>query len=410
MNSDTIAGSATLPSRQADTASSTAAGVGTARKTRVMVVIGSLEIGGAQKHVYDLLRSMSRDKYEFHVVTLTSNGFYYDQVRQLDVTLHSLDIKGRYELVARFGAFLRLVRRIRPDVLHLFLFHSSIYGVLAAVLTRPSPAVVYSKRSMGLEISAFRRFVYRYIVMSRADAVTAVSQPVGEECIKLGASPALVRVVENGIEWTHQPERGLLRKTIGVPEGVPLVGMVGSMTFRKRQHLLIEAAPAILAQNPDVHFVILGDGVLRAKLEEQVRQLGLTDRVHLPGVLAPATRYLADLSVFALTSSEEGTSNALLEAMMIGVPVVCSDIPSNRQVLTDRQEGRLVAGDPRQLADAVLELLHGGPAVAEMVSRGKERVAGRYLLDACAAENASVYDQVVASQRERNNLPQLHQA
>jgi glycosyltransferase involved in cell wall biosynthesis len=370
-------------------------------RIRVMFVIGSLQIGGAQKHVYDLLRSLPRERYELDVVIFRRGGFYYEKVKDLGVSVHSLDIFNRRDLVLKFAQFMRVVRRLRPDVMHLFLFPSSLYGSLAAAFCRPSPAVIFSKRSMGLEISVFRRLAYRHLIMSRADVVTAVSQPVADECIRLGVSPKLVQVVENGIEWTDRAETGHLREALGVPRDVLLVGTVGSMTARKRQHLLLQAAPLILARKPDVHFVIMGDGVLRRELVSASEALGIQERVHLPGVLAPATRYLRDLSVFVLPSSEEGTSNALLEAMMVGVPCVASDIPSNRQVIAHGETGQLVdVASPSQLADAVLRMLEDPAAAAGLVVRARDRVAGHYRLNTSVAMNASLYDTLALRRNE----------
>jgi glycosyltransferase involved in cell wall biosynthesis len=362
-------------------------------RIRVMFVIGSLEIGGAQKHVYDLLRSLPRERYDLDVVIFKRGGFYYEKVKELGISLHNLDICNKKDLVFKFAHFIRVVQRLRPDVMHLFLFYSSVYGSVAAAFCRPSPAVIFSKRSMGLQISATRRLAYRHLIMSRADVVTAVSQPVADQCIRLGVSPKLVQVVENGIEWSDHAERGRLREALGLSHAVPLVGTVGSMTARKRQHLLLQAAPLILARKPDVHFVIMGDGVLRRELVSASEALGIKEHVHLPGVLAPATRYLADLSVFVLPSSEEGTSNALLEAMMLGVPCVASDIPSNRQVIAHGETGQLVdVACPSQLADAVLRMLEDPAAAARLAAGARDRVAGHYRLNESVATNASLYD------------------
>ena len=366
---------------------------------RVLYVIGSLSVGGAQKHLYDLIRSLPRDQYKPHVVVFEPGGFYTDKIEALGVRVDSLEIATRSDLISRFPKFLSLVRELQPDVLHLFLFHSSLYGAMAAsLLGRP---FVFSKRSMGLEISAFRRLVYRYLILARADAVTAVSEPVADECVRLGLPRSRVQVIENGIEWITDAPRGQLRRAIAAPADAPLVGTVGSMTWRKRQHLLLRAAPLILARRPDVHFVILGDGPLRDELTRERESLHLTEQVHLPGVLFPAPRYLGDLSVFTLMSSEEGTSNALLEAMMLGVPSVASDIPSNRAVLEHEATGLLVdPADATQFADAVLRILDQKTSVQAMAKRARERVSQRYQLGVCVATNAALYDSLVGSRRQ----------
>jgi glycosyltransferase involved in cell wall biosynthesis len=284
--------------------------------------------------------------------------------------------------------------------MHLLLFHSSLYGSLAAALCRPSPAVIFSKRSMGLQISWIRRVIYKHIIISRANAVTAVSPPVANECVRLGIPADRVQVVQNGIEWIDERQTGLLRKALGVPPDVTLVGAVGSMTPRKRHHLILQAAPLVLARRPDVHFVILGEGPLRRDLVELRQMLGLNDRFHFPGVLAPATRYLADLSAFVLPSSEEGTSNALLEAMMIGVPCVASDIPSNREVITHGATGLLVdVARPEVFAEAVVRVLDNGRASAELVVRAREHVGRNHRLDVPIGVNASLYRSFASGSR-----------
>ena len=360
---------------------------------RVMIVVGSLEVGGAQKHIYDLVRQFDRTRFDVSIVISQPGGYFYDRMRELGVPLYNLDVRSPRDLVLRLPRFLRFVRAVDPDVLHAFLYYPSLFGCLARLMPgRRAPRLILSKRSLNLSLRPDRLAVHKYILMRVPDVFTAVSEPVRERCVALGASPDKVKVIENGIEWIEAPPLGKLRQQLGLAEDVPLIGAVGSLTVRKRHRQLLRAMAELLKVRPDAHLVLMGEGSLRSELEAEVRRLGIEQRVHLPGMLVPAISYVRDLSIFVLPSSEEGLSNALLEAMMAGVPCVASDIPSNREVITDGEDGVIVdVEDPRAFAAAMTAVLDDHGRSRTLGAQARETIRRRYNARTMVDANEDLY-------------------
>jgi glycosyltransferase involved in cell wall biosynthesis len=372
---------------------------------KVMVVVGSLEIGGAQKHIFDLLRQVDRARFDVSVLIFRSGGHFYEGVRALGIKVHNLDVRSRWDLFRRFRNFVRHVRKIDPDVLHVFLYYSSLFGCLVRLLHyRYGPRVILSKRSMNVSLRPDRNAVYRHILMRVPDAITAVSEPVRQRCLELGASPSKVHVIENGIEPIERVETGNLRRLIGVRDDVLLLGTVGSLTVRKRHKCLLHALPSLVSDFPHLHVVIIGEGALRSELEADCRRLGIEKRVHLTGNLAPATRYIGDLSVFVLPSAEEGMSNAMLEAMMVGLPCIASDIASNRQVVSHGRDGLLVnVEDTTAFANVIRVLLSDGHLRCSIANHARQTIRERFGSRSMIEANENLYGVLGRQRRESLN-------
>lgn len=363
------------------------------RRIQVVIVIGSLGIGGAQKHVFDLIRLLDRREFEVSVIVFDTGGFYYDQLLSLGHRVLTLQVDTRWDLLRRLPRFLQYVRSLEPHVLHVFLYYSSLFGCLMR-LARPwrSPRIVLSKRSMNVDLRADRYLLYRYVLMKLPHAITAVSESVKHRCLELGARARKVRIIHNGIEWCDKPSPGALHALLGIPAGSVVLGSVGSLTIRKRPGRFLEAAACVLREVPEACVVMLGEGPLRPALERQSRELGIAGRVHLPGNVFPALNYIGDFTVFSLPSSEEGMSNALLEAMMVGLPCVASNIPSNREVITDGIDGILVDVEDRAAYVAALLDLVRSPARRKHIGvRAIETVRRNYSIEAMLDKNIQLY-------------------
>jgi glycosyltransferase involved in cell wall biosynthesis len=362
-------------------------------RLHVAYVIGSLHVGGTQKHLYDLIRKLDKHRFRCSLILFHDGGEYYDRFSALGVRIYSLDIRSRSDLVRRFPKFLRLLKELQPDVLHLLLYMSSLYGCLASLLMmRHRPRVIVSKRSMENDVSVTRRLAYRSIIMKVPHVITAVSDPVSQRCAELGARRERIITIGNGIDTIHPGPAGILKTKLNIGPDAVLIGTVGSLTERKQQVALIEMLPHLLHRDSRVHLVLIGEGPLRPALLKHATTLGISDRVHFPGSLVPATDYLADLSAFLLPSAEEGTSNALLEALAVGIPCVASNIPSNAAVLAHRADGLLVdPRDPEAFASAVHEVLSDKVFASQLVAAGRAKITRSYSLSAMVRENENLY-------------------
>jgi glycosyltransferase involved in cell wall biosynthesis len=177
--------------------------------------------------------------------------------------------------------------------------------------------------------------------------------------------------------------RAALRRQIGISPDAPLLVFVGRLDQQKDPLLLIESLKLSVAAIPNLHLAIVGDGVLRSRVEEVVRVHGLTGQVHFLGVRPPLAiaEILRAADLYVLCSAYEGMPIAMLEALATGLPVVCTDVGEVRLVVHDGINGQISAvRDPDSFADAILKVLSRaetmrGPACEQAVSQYRpERV------------------------------------
>ncbi len=202
--------------------------------------------------------------------------------------------------------------------------------------------------------------------LARATRVFSVSDSLRQLAISLGMPATKGRVVGNGIDLERFQPMPLdeARRRYGLPEDAKVLISVGALVERKGFHRVIECLPALLADHPKLHYLIVGganpEGDMLAALHAQVAAAGLEDRVHFLGALAPADLKwpLSAADVFVLATRNEGWANVFLEAMACGLPVVATDVGGNREVVCRPELGRIVPfGDAAALTAALGDAL-----------------------------------------------------
>lgn len=293
-----------------------------------------------------------------------------------------LVVLGRATATGMLLPLCRYLRQSRPDVV--FSSQDNLNGVvlLAAILTRSrakisgssrvNPFYTYSKRPLT------RKWLFRQAmrsVMWRADALTCVSQGMVEEYRALFRDPphvAVYNLVDDG------PSRARIAEPVDHPwfadKTTKIVVSAGTLSPRKGFADLVAAFGRLVGQGRDIRLVIFGEGESRGALERQVRELGLEDRVSLPGQIANPLRYFARADVFAMTSYYEGLGNVLIEAMMCGCSLVATDCPSGpAEILGFGRYGRVVpVGDTEALAAAIAAQLDD-PTDPQVLAEGVRR-------------------------------------
>jgi len=293
---------------------------------------------------------------------------FYDLTQQANLR------KARYLVWAQ--AVRRLVRTIRPDVLHAHQVASA--GWLGATAGY-HPLLVTSWGSdllVGARRSAVQRQLARW-VLRRADRITCVSQNLMEAALALGAPPERVEVVPWGVDT------GIFHPTPPdfLPAGPPMVLSIRAMRPLYNPLDMARAIPAVLAQAPQTQFVIRtynADSSLLAQVHDLVEHAGATAAVDYIGDL-PDDDAIAELyrraTVAVSVPSSDGTPQSVLEAMACGGVPVLSDLPSLREWVSDGREALLVpVGDSTALSQAIVRLLDDPALLAKLRSAGQERV------------------------------------
>jgi glycosyltransferase involved in cell wall biosynthesis len=306
----------------------------------------------------------------------------------------------------RVPGLVRLLRRERPAVFHAHMSSpvACKWGLAAAVLARV-PAVLGTvqvgayepDRSSYWQLRALARKVDRYLAVSGEIATELVE--------RLGWPAEKVEVVYNAVdvERAAVPAPLGLRAQLGGSETRPLVLTPARLNAQKGHGVLLEA----IAEVPDAHFLLAGDGPERGALEARAAELGVAERVHFLGRREDVPQLLAACDVFALPSLYEGSSLAVLEAMAAGTTIVSSAIGGTEELIEDGHSGLLVApGDAPALAAALRRVL-GDPELREgMAARARERVEAGLTREQNAERVAGIYRGMLGEGAAIESLPE----
>ncbi len=344
---------------------------------RLSLVIYSMHGGGAERVMKLLCDAWSGQGHELTLITLAeaaSDFFQVDpRVRRVGLGLLA-DSPGLCPALANNAARLRALRRAlkasRPQAIISFGDATNVLTILATLGLKP-PVVVCEHtdphhHQVGRLWSALRRLTYPL-----ADAVVGVS-PAAEEYVKRFVRRRPVLTIPNPIQ-PPRPDAGPPRRPW--PLGPTVMGM-GRLHPSKGFDLLLRAFAACQEAGPSWRLVILGEGPERPRLEALALELGIAQRVHLPGQVAEPAPLLRQAEFFVMSSRYEGFPMALSEAMSCGLAVVASDCSAGvRQIVRPGLDGLLVPpGEPEALAQAMLWLMQNPQGRASLAAKAPEVV------------------------------------
>jgi glycosyltransferase involved in cell wall biosynthesis len=367
-------------------------------KTRVLYVVGNFVAGGAERHLLELWKRIDRSRFEVVIACFRREGAFLAEVESLGWPVHELAVGRRVYGPAGLAGLARLVhlvRDLRPQVVHGYLFGPNLYAALAGRLAGV-PAVVVAKRNVDAFESP-RQVLAQRIAHRLATHVTAVSEAVADSVVALGVPRARITVIPNGVDaarFDPPAPAEEARRELGA-DASPLVGSVGCLAARKDYGTLLEALRLLRERGLGFRAALVGDGPDRDALEARAAALGLADRVRFLGERADVDRLLPGMDVFVLSSREEGIPNALLEAMAAGRACVATAVGGTPEVLRDGETGWLVPpGEPGALADALAQAL-ASPGEARRRGEAAGRAAREELsIEAMVRRHEEFYERV----------------
>jgi glycosyltransferase involved in cell wall biosynthesis len=301
----------------------------------------------------------------------------------------------------------RLVKRLRPDVVHAHDAHGVAMASLALSLggAAQSPVLVASRRvDFHLRQNSFSRWKHRQV-----DCFICASEAIRQMLVADGVPAERTVTVHEGIDIDHVRAAPAVNvhEAFWLPHNAPVVGNIAALVPHKGQRHLIEAARLVVQRMPDVRFLILGEGELREMLERQVREYRLEKHVFLPGFRTDVLGCLKSFDLFAMSSVTEGLGTALLDAMACGKAIVATRTGGIPEVVDDGVTGKLVAPrDHTAMAQAILEVLDDHAGRARMGDAGRARVEARFTVEQMIAGTAAVYARLAGRHHEEDTAHQ----
>ncbi|MFE0329236.1 glycosyltransferase [Streptomyces sp. NPDC058960] len=358
--------------------------------SRVCLLIGQLGLGGAEKQLVLLARGLKDRGVRTRVLVMFEKGPRKEELRNAGVQVVNLGFRCRWPMsfVGDIRAFFRLVaflRREKPEVLQAFLFHSYVMAAPAARLARV-PVLIAGRRSLGFFKKdnclalALERIATRWTTYLVANA-TAIAEEVRRD---EGVPPAKICVIPNGM----RPEEFQPAEPADVDTALPVVVCVANFALHKGHRHLLEACATLRRTEAPCTLVLIGDGRERPELQRLAERLDIDAR--FLGNRTDVARFLARAEVVVLPSLYEGSSNAVMEAMAAGRPVVATAVGGTPELLDGR--GVLVPpANPAALAEGIREVLADQEAAAALGQRARAWALANLTADVMVDRYVTLY-------------------
>jgi glycosyltransferase involved in cell wall biosynthesis len=333
---------------------------------RVLFAIPSLDRGGPDRVMFELLRSIDRARFRPALMVSEPTGHYLAKLpADVDVTTIGHIPSARYPVVSA----LRHVRGTAPDLVFSTLRMNLTLGLAKPLLPRRTRLVLRPASPVTADMAALvkqsvlkHRLARRLIItaLREADGVICQSGAMKADLAQYAGGDRRMHVVGNPID-VDEIERRATERAARLA-GEPSLVSVGRLVPLKAYDLLLHALALVRRAHPHVHLTIIGDGPERANLERLRSELALGDAVTFAGYVPEPLPFIRAAHAFVLASRYDAFSNATLEALACGTPVVLTDAPgANAELLVDGVNGRLAAIEPASIAAAIVRLVNELP-------------------------------------------------
>lgn len=355
---------------------------------RILHLLPHLSGGGAERQFTYLAPELVRRGHRVDVAYLSSGPV---KIEINGVALHRLSLRSNYDTYLLWQLF-RLIRQIKPDIIHTWILQMDILGGIAArlygipwLLREPSSAMAY--------LPTWKQRL-RVLIASGTSAI--VSNSAGGDEYWKAQNPASHRyIVANGLAIEDIDQTVAADPPCFLPSSFPIVLYVGRLIVSKNLTVFLEAL-AHVKQQKNILGILCGEGPQKSELAALRHQLELDEDVHFAGYL-PATvlwALMKKASVFVSLSAYEGCPNTVMEAMACGCPLVLSDIPAHREILDENSALFVDPTNIQQTADSILQALNDTEAAKNRVLMAKQRTC-EWSIATMAHHYEKIYDEVI---------------
>jgi glycosyltransferase involved in cell wall biosynthesis len=364
---------------------------------RIAHIITRLIIGGAQENT---LLSCEGQHDRGHEVTLITGppigpeGSLMERARSYGYRVEVVEEMERSILPIKdlktYNQFIRLLRQIRPDVVHT---HSSKAGILGrwAAHRAKVPVIVHTIHGLAFTASTSRAVnaIYRMLEKQTAPVTTkivCVADAMAEQSLRAGiGTPGQYVTVYSGMEtapFINPPvSRDKTRRRYGIADQDVVVGTIARLFHLKGHDDLLALAPKLCARHPSLRFMFVGDGLLRQSIESEIARLGLRDRFILTGLVAPTQipELAAAMDILVHPSRREGLARAIVQGQLAGIPSIAYDIDGNREGLVHERTGYIMPPFEREeLGMRISRLVEDATLRKGMGAAGRVFARGRF--------------------------------
>lgn len=329
---------------------------------RFLFLIDELETGGSQKQILELARGLLSRGHDVQVDYFRKGkDAYIPDYEAAGISVSLVEKSERLD-PAFFAHLVRNVRAYRPDVLVTYNPTADIWGTVTGWITRVPTRIVSLRNVKIVEESLPLRFLYKAIRWMPHFFISNSSAGISDFNRFVQIPADRFHHVPNGMRLSEMTppsdSNQSVRREFQIPDDVPIIVCVARLVQDKGQEVLIRALYRVKSGGIPFRCLLVGGGPLREELEKQVHGFSLSGEILFAGERKDIWRLFAASAIFALSSWREGLSNAVIEALCLGLPVVCTRVGGNEELVSDGVNGYLVPpGDEEGLSRGIACLL-----------------------------------------------------
>lgn len=352
------------------------------KKTIVLFMIDFIYTltGGTENQVVKLINNLPASKYDVHLLSLRNTEWIKKNGGNLNCTIKTCNIiklKNPLTIIQYLHIF-QYIRKTKPAIVMTFFPLSNILGVIIARLAKVK-VIISTRRDYGLWLNKWSIHLIRFANHFVSKIITNSNNVKELTCSKEHCSHSKVQVIYNGIllsnKNTSQFDCKELKEKHGIPIDNLIIGTVAGLRPMKRHTTIIQAAKSVLDYRKDVSFVIVGDGILRSRLETLALDLGIEKSIYFVGSQDNVLPFLSLFDIAVNSSANEGLSNAIMEYMTFGIPCVVSHAGGNSELIVDKVNGYTFELDNHnELAQRILDLLDDKEQQQLFIAESKKRI------------------------------------
>lgn len=360
-------------------------------KLRVCLIIPTLDQGGAEKQISLLARGLDRNEFEAIVIVLTRTGPREQELLDSGISVHHINKRSKLDPFA-WLRLRKLLKQLKPDIVHTWLFAANAYGRTAALSARV-PVILGSERSVDPWKNALQFWIDRFL-LKRTQGLTANSQGTIDFYQQHGLDSNRFQLIPNGIEpiTPSRLNRTEACQKMGVSTERKIIISVGRLWAQKGYKDLLWAVELLRVMREDVCYVIIGDGPDRERLELYRDNIRGASQIFFLGHRTDVSDLLPHCDILWNGSLYEGQSNVIMEAMQSGVAVIASDIPGNRELVQHQRTGLLYPlGNVNDLTRLTHTLLNDDSRRKAMTDNAKQQIQTEHSVEQMIARHAAYY-------------------
>ena len=379
---------------------------------RILFVVGSLQIGGTERHIASIAPKLIEAGWNITIYTLAEEGALCDELRREGVEVISPPVRRGggvralpvriYGLLVTMAHLFFTCLSLRPRIAHFFLPASYLIGEPIAMAARV-PLRVMSRRSLNVYqerrplFGRLERLLHPHTDLIVGNSQSVVDQLRDEEHV----APQKLRLIYNGLDiasYAQDVSRESARAALGLsPDTLVFVILANLIPYKGHTDLIDALALANREIRQDWCLLVAGrDDGIQAELERKAGRLGVADKIMFLGQRRDVPSILAAANIGLLCSHEEGFSNAILEKMACGLPMIVTDVGGNGEAVVDEVTGFVVpARNPLELAKAIVRMANDAELRARFGAAGRRRIVEHFSLERCVESYDAMYRELL---------------